>query len=158
MVDKLVNLEALGSWKPSELMAAMQKLGPPKDEHFFIYHFLQRLPKEVCILLAHDDFSDTRKLAEKADALMAIHQPHALDVTAVAAAAAGLAIAEQDSVAAATSRAAGRGKSGRKKGKGSGRRHSRSPADYLQSPLCFYHIHFGDKAHKCVEPCAWPEN
>jgi hypothetical protein len=40
MVDKLVNLEALGGRKPSELMAAMQKLRPPKDEHFFVYHFL----------------------------------------------------------------------------------------------------------------------
>jgi hypothetical protein len=65
MVDKLVNLEALGGRKPSELMAAMQKLQPPKDEHFFVYHFLQRLPKEVCILLAHDNFADMRKLAEK---------------------------------------------------------------------------------------------
>jgi hypothetical protein len=121
MVEKLVNLEALGGRKPSELMAAMQKFRPPKDKHFFIYHFLQRLPKEVRILLAHDDFSDPRKLAEKADGLMAIHQPHAPDVTAVAAAAAGLAIAEQDSVAAATYRAAGRGKNGRQKGKSSGR-------------------------------------
>jgi hypothetical protein len=118
MVDKLVSMEALGGRKPSELMAAMQKLRPPKDEHFFVYHFLQRLPKEVRILLAHDDFADLRKLAEKADGLMAIHQPHAPDVTAFAAATADLAIAEQDSVAAATSRAAGRGKNGRKKSKG----------------------------------------
>jgi hypothetical protein len=49
VADKLVNLEPLGGRKPSELMAAMQKLRPPKDEHFFIYHFLQRLPKEVRI-------------------------------------------------------------------------------------------------------------
>jgi hypothetical protein len=158
MVDRLVSMEALGGRKPSELMAAMQKLRPPKDEHFFVYHFLQRLPKEVRILLAHDDFADLRKLAEKADGLMAIHQPHTPDVTAVAAAAADLAIAEQDSVAAATSRAAGRGKDKRKKSKGGSRRRSRSPAEYPQSPLCFYHIRFGDKAHKCVEPCAWPGN
>jgi hypothetical protein len=61
-------MESLGGRKPSELMAGMQK---PKDENFFIYHFLQWLPKEVQILLAHDDFTDTRKL----DGLMAIHQP-----------------------------------------------------------------------------------
>jgi hypothetical protein len=70
MVDKLVNLEPLGGRKPSELMAAMQKLRPPRDEHFFIYNFLQRLPKEVRILLAHNNFSNTRKLAEKADGLL----------------------------------------------------------------------------------------
>jgi hypothetical protein len=158
MVDKLVNLEALGGRKPSQLMAAMQKLRPPKDKNFFIYHFLQRLPKEVRILLAHDDFSDPRKLAEKADGLMAIHQPHAPDVTAVAAAAADLAIAKQDTVAAATSRAAVRSKNSRQKNKSKGGSRSRSPADYPQSTLCFYPIRFGDKAHKCVEPCAWPGN
>jgi hypothetical protein len=158
MVDKLVNLEALGGRKPSELIAAMQKLRPLKDEHFFVYHFLHRLPKEVRILLAHDDFADMRKLAEKADGSMAIHQPHAPDVTAVAAAAADLMIAEQDSVTTATTRATGRGKGGRKKSKGGSFRRSRSPAEYPQSPLCFYHIRFGDKAHKCVEPCAWPGN
>jgi hypothetical protein len=81
-------------------------------------------------------------------------------LTAVAAAAADLAIGEQDAVNAATSRAAGRSKSSRQKSKGKGgyRRRSRSPADYPQSPLCFYHIRFGDKAHKCVELCAWPGN
>jgi hypothetical protein len=154
MVLKLVNLEALGGRMPSELMASMQKLRPPKDEHFFFYHFLQRLPKEVRILLAHDDFADLRKLAEKADSLMAIHQPHVPDVTAVAAAAADLTVAEQDSVTTATTCTAGRGKGGRKKSKGG----SRSPAEYPQSALCIYHIRFSDKAHKCVEPCAWPGN
>jgi hypothetical protein len=158
MVDKLVNLEALGGRKPSELMTAMQKLRPPKDEHFFVYYFLQRLPKEVRILLAHDNFADMRKLAEKADGLMAIHQPQAPDVTAVAAATANLMIAEQDSVTAATTCKTGRSKGGRKKSKGGSRRHSRSPAEYPQSPLCFYHIRFGNKAHRCVEPCAWPGN
>jgi hypothetical protein len=158
MVDKLVNLESLGGRKPSELMATMQKLRPPKDEHFFIYHFLQRLPKEVRILLAHDDFTDTRKLAEKADGLMAIHQPHAAEVTALAAATADQQPPESDTVAAAASRGATRGKSGRKKNKGGYRRRSKSPPDYSQSPLCSYHIRFGDKAHKCVEPCAWPGN
>jgi hypothetical protein len=156
MVDKLVNLEPLGGRKPSELMAAMQKLRPPKDEHFFIYHFLQRLPKEVRILLAHDDFTDTRKLAENADGLMAIHQPHAAEVTALAAA--DKQLPESDTFAAAASCSATRGKSGRKKNKGGYPSSSKSPPDFSQSPLCSYHIRFGNKAHKCVEPCAWPGN
>jgi hypothetical protein len=112
MVDKLVNLESLGGSKPSELMAAMQKLRPPKDEHFFIYHFLQRLPKEVRILLAHNDFTDTRKLAEKADGLMAIHQPQAAEVTALAAATADQQPPDSDTVAAAAARSATVAKAG----------------------------------------------
>jgi hypothetical protein len=143
MVDKLVNLEPLGGHKTSELMAVMQKLRPPKDEHSFIYHFLQCLPKEVRILLTHDNFSDTRKLAEKTDGLMAIHQPHAPDLTAIAAATADLVVTEQETVAAAASRAAGRGRGSQKRNRGGNRRRSRSPADFLQSPLCFYHIRYG---------------
>jgi hypothetical protein len=60
----------LDGGQASELMAAMQKLWLLKEKHFFIYHFLQRLPKEARILLAHDNLTDTRKQAEK-DGLMA---------------------------------------------------------------------------------------
>jgi hypothetical protein len=27
--------------------------------------------------------------------------------------------------------------------------------DALQSPLCYFHVRYGDKAHRCEEPCAW---
>jgi hypothetical protein len=86
-VDRLVTMETLGSHKPSELMAAMERLRPPCDGHFFVYHFHQRLPREVRILLADEDPKDTRRLAEKADQLMALHQPQVHDVAAVAGAA-----------------------------------------------------------------------
>jgi hypothetical protein len=85
LVDRLVNMELLGGRKASELLVAMQKYRPPKDEHFFAYHFLQRLPREIRVLLAHEEQSEMRKLAEKADAL---HQPQVHDV-AMAAVAAG---------------------------------------------------------------------
>jgi hypothetical protein len=174
MVDKLVNLEPLGGRKPSQLMAAMQKLRPPRDEHFFIYHFLQRLPKEVRILLAHEDFSNTRKLAEKADSLMAIHQAHAPDVTAsrdgrkknrggnrrCSRSPSPLSqhhihFSQSRAASHAASRTASRAASrdGRKKNRGGNRRCSRSP-----SPFCHYHIRYGDKARNCVDPCAWPDN
>jgi hypothetical protein len=66
LVDRLVNMEPLGGRKASELLVAMQKYRPPKDEHFFAYHFLQRLPREIRVLLAREDQSDMQKLAEKA--------------------------------------------------------------------------------------------
>ena len=28
----------------------------------------------------------------------------------------------------------------------------------VQSHLCYYHHHFGQKSHKCLQPCAWQEN
>jgi hypothetical protein len=84
MVDKIINMEPLGAHKPTELLAAMTKFRPKDDYHFFAYHFLQRLPREIRVLLARDCCRDLQALAEKADALMALHLPQGHDVTAVA--------------------------------------------------------------------------
>jgi hypothetical protein len=164
-VDKLMAMEPLGGRKPTELLAAMQKLRPSQDEAFFAWAFIQRLPREVRVLLAQDDTSDMRKIAEKADALVALHQPQHHDVAAVAAvgpAAENSPSADEDTVAAATARGKGKagrgGRSGKKKQKGGRCRCSQSPFDIHQSPLCYFHVRYGEKAYKCVEPCAWPEN
>jgi hypothetical protein len=162
-VDKLMAMEPLGGRKPTELLAAMQKLRPPRDEAFFAWAFMQRLPREVRVLLAQDD-THMHRLAEKADTLMALHQPQHHDVTAVAAVGQASEVspaADEETVAATTAR--GKGKGGRigkkrqnqKGGKG---RHSQLPFDIHQSPLCYFHVRYGEKAYKCVEPCAWPEN
>jgi hypothetical protein len=164
-VDKLMAMEPLGGRKPTELLAAMQKLRPPQDEAFFAWAFIQRLPREVRVLLAQDDTSDMRKLAEKADALVALHQPQHHDVTAVAAVgqtSENNSAADEETVAAATARGKGQGgkggRSGKKRQKGGKGRRSQSPFDIHQSPLCYFHVRYGEKAYKCVEPCAWPEN
>jgi hypothetical protein len=158
-VDQLMAMEPLNGRQPSEMMSAMLKLRPPKDEYFFTWAFLQRLPREVRILLAHEEHLDLKKLAEKADALMALHKPQHHDVAAVSAGPPEVA-AEKDTVAAATGKSKFNkgGKKNAKKGGKARRRRSPSPFDIHQSPLCYYHVRFGDKAHKCIEPCAWPGN
>jgi hypothetical protein len=50
----------------------MQKLRPPKDNQFVAWTFLQRLPREVRVLLAHNDHSDMCRLAENDDVLLAL--------------------------------------------------------------------------------------
>jgi hypothetical protein len=47
-----VNMEGLGSRKPSELLTVMDKLKPKDPNSFYAYHFLQRMLREVCIMLA----------------------------------------------------------------------------------------------------------
>jgi hypothetical protein len=84
-VDQLMAMEPLNGRRPSEMMSAMLKVRPPKDEYFFAWAFLQWLPREVRILLAHEEHLDLKKLAEKADALMALHKPQHHDVAAVSA-------------------------------------------------------------------------
>ena len=149
MVDMLVNSEPLGSRKPTELLAAMNKLRPANDAAFFAYHFLQRLPREVRILLAHDDYTDMRALAEKADQLAAMHTPQHQVVAA--------ATEEEEDVAAVVNR---QQKKKKKKvfkiqpGGSSGNGGSGGK----QTSLCRFHAKFGDKAYNCEEGCSWPEN
>jgi hypothetical protein len=157
-VDRLMSMEPLGGRKPSEMLATMQKLRPPKDEHFFTFAFLQRLPREMRMLLAQDDQSDIQNLAQKADAYMALHQPQHHDVAAVAPATGDTPPADEEAIVAAANKAAAKQRGGKKNQKNFRRHRSPSPFDVHQSPLCYYHVRYGEKAHKCVDPCAWPGN
>jgi hypothetical protein len=144
-VDKLVNMEGLGGRKPSELLAEMDKL-KPKDMHsFYAYHFLQRMPPEVRVLLAREDSSNMRMLAKKADNLMSLHLPQQHDVVAAVQhdGQAEETAADADTVPAIS------GKNGGKKSKSNKkkqRNRSISPSTLDKGPLCWAHIWYGDKA------------
>jgi hypothetical protein len=116
MVDRIVNMESLGGRKPTELLAAMNKLRPKDDYHFFAYHFLQRMPRELRVSLARDCCKDMQALAEKADELMALHLPQQHDITAVAPVTAEAAqpVGDEDDLVAAVQSKGGKGK--KKKG------------------------------------------
>jgi hypothetical protein len=87
------------------------------------------------VLLAREDCKDMQAVAEKADGLMALHLPQHHEVAA---------------------------KGGKKPGKRNKlskkatRENQRKDFDALQSPLCYFHVRYGDKAHRCEEPCSWP--
>jgi hypothetical protein len=74
-VDQLVNMELLGHRKPTEWLEAIAKFQPTEDNHFFAYHFLQRLPREARVLLSQEECRDMQALSEKADGLRALHLP-----------------------------------------------------------------------------------
>jgi hypothetical protein len=73
-VDTLVNMEPLWGRKPSDMLAEMEKFKPQDMQSFYAYHYLQRLLREIRVLLAQDDLSNMTVLAEKADQLVALHQ------------------------------------------------------------------------------------
>jgi hypothetical protein len=150
-VDRIVTMDQLNGRKPSEFLTEMEKFRPAEDHHCFAYHFLQRMPREVRILLARDDCIDMRALAEKAEGLMALHLPQAGKFVVATTASPPLqhrSAAEEDETAAAVSR--GSKKQPKKKFK------MKKQYTDLNSPLCFFHIRYSDKAFKCEEPCAWP--
>jgi hypothetical protein len=60
--EKLFQMLALGSRKPSDLMAAMLETCPRGEEksNLFVCIFLQRLPREIRVLLANVDHKDPK--------------------------------------------------------------------------------------------------
>ena len=165
-VEKLHQVEALGGRKPSELLAVMLEICPrgQEDNLFFQFLFLQRLPRELRIMLADDDHKDLRKLAEKADRLWALHARQSHDM---------IAVLEEDEEA--TVAAIQRGQRGNNNNSNTGRQQYRQPSQGNQKPkqqdrvspnslamqsagLCYYHWSFGERATKCKTPCSWQGN
>jgi hypothetical protein len=87
-IEKLFHMEPMGAQKPSELLNHMLELCPRGEEKnkFFLFLFLQCLPKELRVLLTEADLQlqETLDLATKADRhwAMLTHQMHGM-ITAV---------------------------------------------------------------------------
>ena len=159
-VEQLHHLPPLGSQKPSELLAEMLRLCSRGQENnaFFNCLFLNKLPRELRILLSEADMADK--------------QPH--DVVA-AVAAVSLSDQEGGETTVAAVRPGGGGgqrgggrKSKKKQGRGGGAgggsgqqaSHTLTHAEQARvgSGLCFRHFCFGAKASKCEAPCNWSGN
>ena len=154
-IELLTTVEPLGGRRPSELLASMLELCPRGEEAspFFFYHFLQRLPREIRVLLADEDAANMRAVAEKADRLMILHKPqsHEVGVAAVAPLS-----DEDEAVAAVTGGSRRRAAHKKKKAKKGSSNNSNKSGD--KQGLCYFHNKFGERAHRCEEPCSWPEN
>ena len=168
-VELLHAMETLGSRKPSELLADMLELCPIDQQNniFFSVLFLQRLPRDIRVLLTHEDHTDLRRLAAHADRLVAYGGRTDTVAAAVDA-------AQEDTVAAV--------KNFKQKNNNSrNNQQQRSqqpppvppraqggqktqkvtpPAAVAQQSagLCYYHWSFGEKANSCRAPCSWQGN
>ena len=168
-VELLLAVEPLGGRKPSELLADMWELCPA-DQHnniFFSALYLQRLPREIRVLLSHEDHSDLRRLAPHADGLVAFGGPQ--DTVAAA-----VELPREEMVAAVQNK----GRQHQQKNRNKGQQKKQPPPipprpqsshqsqkDSAPSAvareatgLCFYHWSFGEKAHSCQAPCSWQGN
>ena len=168
-VELLLAAEPLGGRKPSELLADMWELCPA-DQHnniFFAALFLQRLPREIRVLLSHEDHSDLRRLAAHADRLVAFGGRQ--DTVAAA-----VEFPQEEMVAAVQTK----GKQQQQKNRNKNQQKKQPPPipprpqgsqqsqkDSAPSTmareatgLCFYHWSFGEKAHSCQAPCSWQGN
>jgi hypothetical protein len=87
-VEQLFNLPPLGAQKPSELLAEMLRLCPRGQENnaFFNCLFLNKLPRELRILLSEVEMADKQALGARADLFAAHNSKQAHDVVAAVAA------------------------------------------------------------------------
>jgi hypothetical protein len=147
--EKIMQMPDLGGQKPSQLLAAMLEWCPRGEEKspFFVTSFLRRLPNELRILLAHENFEDLKAVSQKADALWQLcPRPDPL-----AAIADGTEIAEL-SIAGVGQRSA--------KDRSAAQQKKKKPAGKRSVTYCWRHHKFGEKAFSCEEPatCMWSEN
>jgi hypothetical protein len=70
----------LGARKQSDLMVAMLEVCPRGEEktEIFACLFLQRLPREIRVLLSEVDHKDPKALASQADRLWGLHDSPAV--------------------------------------------------------------------------------
>ena len=165
-VELLHTMEPLGGRNPSELLADMWELCPANQHEniFFAMLFLQRLPRDIRVLLTHEDHGDLLRLAVKADQLV----PFGGRTDTVAATAAADA---QDSLVAALP-----GKNKHNQHQRNNKQQKKLPPPVPPRPgkdkyptapvtlargsagLCYYHWSFGDQANNCTAPCSWQGN
>ncbi len=87
-VEELHNLPPLGSQKPLEMLAEMLRLCPRGQENnaFFNCLFLNKLPRELRILLSEADMADKQAFGARAELFAAHNSKQAHDVVAAVAA------------------------------------------------------------------------
>jgi hypothetical protein len=180
-IEKLFQMEPLGGRKPSDLMNQMLEICPRGEERnkFFLFLFLQRLPKELRVMLTEEDLKEPRDLASKADRhwAMLAHQTHGVlanltteddtDTSGVIAAAHYGGRGRQNRGRGGRGR--GRGDGGRGGTSNAGQQHQQDGQSVNTPPhptapgtlarfstgLCHFHWTFGEKAKRCETPCSW---
>ena len=168
-LEQLHTTQGLGGQRPSELLTSMVQLCPAGETatKLFRYLFLQRLPRELRIMLSEDGASPIEQLAERADTLWSHHGGGGNGGRSVAAVLQEEEAAPVAAVRQGDNRGGGRGGRGRRGGRGGQRTggtaastqqpHPQSLSDIARAGtgLCHFHFSYGDRAQKCTPPCSW---
>jgi hypothetical protein len=165
-MERMMRLPPLGDRKPSVMLAEMLEFCPAGESStaVFAYLFLQRLPREIRVLLSEDDPADMRAIADKADRLIAMHVPQGHDACATV----SLEDDDGDLVAAMgsekrrkkflVSKRQGQQQQASAERQGGSSRRGADRAASPRTSMCYYHAKFGERAKYCQEGCLWPEN
>lgn len=162
-IQKLMGEMELGDQKPSQLLRRMRELARDKVNNETLNILWQNhLPASVRAVLVVTDTKDLSILASIADKVMETISP--VNVATVESRSSNYSIIAEiakinkrlDQMSLSRSRSKSR--NGRRMRSRSRVRRNHTPrrtkgADWL----CFYHYRYKEKAHKCIQPCAWKE-
>jgi hypothetical protein len=152
------------------MMAAMLEVCPRSEEKttLFASFFLQRLPREIRVLLARVDHKDPKALAQQADELWALHdgrsetvltvQPGFCDGEMVAALRAGDRGCGGAARGGRSRGAGGYSRGGRGGGRPAPEEPEASREARLAAGLCIKHLCYGEAVSSCAQPCSWQGN
>jgi len=170
-LEQLHAAQGLGGQRPSEMFASMLQLAPADEQNskFLRFLFLQRLPRELRIMLSEDGVTPLPQLAARADTLWSHNFGNGGHVAAVMDD--DLPVVAAVASGARTGNQRGRGRQGGQRGGGRSTAGGNRPAAASQggqqtmadiaragTGLCHHHFTFGDRAHRCTPPCTWAGN
>ena len=151
-LQQLFNSEELGDRTPSQLLRRMQQLLGDKaataDKSFLQELFLQRLPRNVRMVLASTTTESLKALATLADRIMEVSSP---SVASVDSSSLSVEVGQLRNEVA-TLKQLVQTLNTSSPNRQPVRCHSPSPAP---RHYCWYHSRFADKATKCQKPCSW---
>ena len=142
-LQQLLQQSTLGDQKPSELLRNMRHLnGDDEETDLFKELFLQRMPKEVkVVLIAFGEKATLDELADTADNMIDAstsnvynHQINEIEQ-----------LREEVAALRFKSRANDSSRS----------RNTQKPTDSSASSWCWYHTRFGTRARSCIKPCSF---
>ena len=158
-VHMIATLPPIGDQKPSDLLAEMVRLCPRGEERsvFFVYMFLNRLPRDIRSHLSGMDMADMA-LAARADELWTHRPLHVASVSVAEDEAEGGINAVNSSGSRGGQQQQHSGGGSKKTAKKFGNMTKAEEEEMRVSGLCFYHFRYADNAGKCRQPCAWRGN
>jgi len=160
-VHLIATLPPIGDQKPSDLLAEMLRLCPRGEVGlmFFLYMFLNRLPRDIRSHLSGMAMDVRAALAARAAELW-LHRPsHVASVAALDEDSEGEVNAVRGSAPRSGQRSLPSGSGKQKKpSKKQGNMTRAEEEEMKASGLCFYHFRYADNAMRCRKPCTWQEN
>ncbi|XP_076298602.1 uncharacterized protein LOC143217842 [Lasioglossum baleicum] len=164
-IRKLLGSHVLGDEKPSVFLHRLNNLAPGQINNEVLRSiFLEQLPENIRSILAISEVKDLSKLAIQADQILDMSRPTSSSVFSIESSQGGLIkkmseeITELRKQMERLTHQNQRRERSFSRGRSNFKRWSTSQSKKKNEEgkkYCFYHDKFGDKAHKCVQPCSF---